>query len=254
MVKGLEIFRQYFAEYRDQYVLIGGTACDILFDNAGLPFRATKDLDMVLIVEAMTSQFGRRFWQFIRDGQYQNRQKSDGTEQYYRFDRPQAEGFPSMIELFSRNEALEDVDDAQKCVSIPIGEDISSLSAILLNADYYQLLLAGKEVYEDIVVLSPLHLILFKAKAWLDMTRRKTEGHAIDERDIRKHKNDIVRLAALLTGTESRILSAAVVADISAFLDHLQREPVRPSDVGIRGISFEEIIAVLTNAFAQYER
>ena len=29
MVKGLDIFYDYFAEFTDQYVLIGGAACDI---------------------------------------------------------------------------------------------------------------------------------------------------------------------------------------------------------------------------------
>ena len=29
MVKGMEIFREYFQDYTDQYVLIGGAACDI---------------------------------------------------------------------------------------------------------------------------------------------------------------------------------------------------------------------------------
>lgn len=31
MVKGLDTFRKYFSEYEDQYVLIGGAACDIVF-------------------------------------------------------------------------------------------------------------------------------------------------------------------------------------------------------------------------------
>lgn len=52
MVKGIEVFRKYFAEFADQYVLIGGAACDISFGNSDIAFRATKDLDMVLIVEA----------------------------------------------------------------------------------------------------------------------------------------------------------------------------------------------------------
>ena len=31
MVKGMDVFREYFADYMDQYVLIGGAACDISF-------------------------------------------------------------------------------------------------------------------------------------------------------------------------------------------------------------------------------
>ncbi len=53
MVKGLELFKNHFQNYSDQYVLIGGTACTILMDRAGLEFRATRDLDMVLYVEAL---------------------------------------------------------------------------------------------------------------------------------------------------------------------------------------------------------
>ena len=33
MVKGLDTFRKYFEEYENQYVLIGGAACDIVFEN-----------------------------------------------------------------------------------------------------------------------------------------------------------------------------------------------------------------------------
>lgn len=47
MVKGLDCFREYFKDFSDQYVLIGGSACDISFDEGGADFRATKDLDMI---------------------------------------------------------------------------------------------------------------------------------------------------------------------------------------------------------------
>ncbi len=33
MIKGIEIFRNYFEEYKDQYVLIGGAACDIIMEE-----------------------------------------------------------------------------------------------------------------------------------------------------------------------------------------------------------------------------
>lgn len=34
--------------FEDQYVIIGGTACDLIMENEELPFRATKDIDIVL--------------------------------------------------------------------------------------------------------------------------------------------------------------------------------------------------------------
>lgn len=53
MVTGIDKFKEYFAEYENNYIIIGGTACDILEENAGQIPRATKDIDIILIVEAV---------------------------------------------------------------------------------------------------------------------------------------------------------------------------------------------------------
>ena len=143
---GLNVFKEYFRDYTQQYVLIGGAACDIIFEEQDTTFRATKDLDMVLIVEAITPEFGRRFWQFVRDGGYENRAKGTGLPQLYRFEKPKTVGFPYMIELFSKTEDMLRSEDASPCVPLPLGDDLSSLSAILLNEDYYSMLLKGRLV------------------------------------------------------------------------------------------------------------
>ncbi|MCF0134012.1 MAG: hypothetical protein HUJ72_09120 [Blautia sp.] len=105
MVKGVDVFQEYFRDYTDQYVLIGGAACSVSFEEQEINFdRTTKDLDIVLIVEAQTKEFGERFWQFIRDGRYRIRAKSNGNPQFYRFDKPEEDRFPKMIELFSRTD------------------------------------------------------------------------------------------------------------------------------------------------------
>ena len=66
MVYGLEVFKDYFKGYEEQYVLIGGAACDIAFEEREQVFRKTRDLDMVLIIEVLTPEFGERFWEFIK--------------------------------------------------------------------------------------------------------------------------------------------------------------------------------------------
>ena len=102
MVKGLDLFRHWFAEYADQYVLIGGTAATIAMEESGLEFRATKDFDVVLHVEALSPQFGHIFWEFIQAGGYHIRQASDtGKPAFYRFEKPTDTNFPAMVELFS---------------------------------------------------------------------------------------------------------------------------------------------------------
>ena len=82
MVKGIDMFREYFEEFTEQYVLIGGSACDISFHYNNMDFRATKDLDMVLVVEALTKEFAQRFWKFIQQGKYRNRAKGNGKPQF----------------------------------------------------------------------------------------------------------------------------------------------------------------------------
>lgn len=45
MVYGLEKFKEYFKNFNYNYVLIGGTACEILLNSMGNDFRATKDFN-----------------------------------------------------------------------------------------------------------------------------------------------------------------------------------------------------------------
>jgi formylmethanofuran dehydrogenase subunit E len=67
MVAGIRRFRDHFAGHEDQYILIGGAACELIMDEVGLDFRATKDLDIVLIVEALDPAFSETFWAFIEE-------------------------------------------------------------------------------------------------------------------------------------------------------------------------------------------
>ena len=138
MVNGLDIFKEYFKGYEEQYVLIGGTACDIMFESNDLSFRATKDLDMVLVASALTSEFGKRIWNFINDGGYRNKVTSQGKPQFYRFDKPEKKDYPKMLELFARTET--DLTVFNGLTPVHIDDDVSSLSAILLDDDYYVLL------------------------------------------------------------------------------------------------------------------
>ena len=153
MVKGINVFQEYFREYTDQYVLIGGAACSVSFDEQDIDFgRTTKDLDVVLIIEAQTREFGERFWQFIKDGKYRIRAKSNGDPQFYRFDKPEDTRFPKMIELFSRKSHL--LKEETGLTPVHIDDAVSSLSAILLNDAYYKALLQGREVIMGIQIPS----------------------------------------------------------------------------------------------------
>ena len=70
MVVGLDKFKEAYADFKDNYVIIGGTACDIILSDTDMLPRATDDIDMILVVEKMTKEYGDVFWQFIKDGNY----------------------------------------------------------------------------------------------------------------------------------------------------------------------------------------
>ncbi|MDO4796545.1 MAG: hypothetical protein Q4A01_00830 [Coriobacteriales bacterium] len=69
-VYGLERFREHMAGLEGCYAVIGGTACDILLRDAGMGFRATKDIDVVLLVEDRLPEVGRAVWRIVKDGGY----------------------------------------------------------------------------------------------------------------------------------------------------------------------------------------
>ena len=94
MVKGIDQFKKHFADFADRYVLIGGAACYLAMEEAGLEFRVTKDLDIVLCAEALDAEFVGAFWKFVKKGGYKNQQKSSGKKLFYRFYEPEDETFP----------------------------------------------------------------------------------------------------------------------------------------------------------------
>lgn len=83
----------------------------------------------------------KKFWEFIEDGGYENRQKSTGEDQFYRFTNPTHLDYPIMIELFSQKPYEFNFNFEKGLTPIHIDDSIVSLSAILLNDVYYDLLL-----------------------------------------------------------------------------------------------------------------
>jgi len=220
MVRGISSFTEWFKGYEQNFVIIGGTACDILMDRVGENFRATKDVDMVLIAEALDESFGKRFWEYIVAGGYEHRRKSTGTPQYYRFTEPTSNEYPAMIELFSRRIDGIILPQESEVTPLPIDDDVSSLSAILLDDNYYAFLKSGIDTADTLPILDVAHLIPFKAKAWLDLTQRKANGEEIDSKKIKKHKNDVIRLTDLVPTTFRLELPAPIADDISAFFSN----------------------------------
>lgn len=217
MVTGVDRFREHFAPHEHQFVLIGGAACELLMEEAGLNFRATRDLDIVLIVEALDPAFSESFWQFVEDGGYEVRERSDGKRTLYRFQKSARSDYPAMLELFSRNPEGLVLAEGSHLTPLPIEEEAASLSAILLDSDYYDYLKGMVRALDGIPVLNEAAIIPFKARAWLDLTRRSEGDERVDEKNIKKHRNDIARLLQLLPADEQYDLPPSIRDDMTEF-------------------------------------
>ena len=217
-------FIEKFKDYADCYTVIGGTACDILMTEAGTDFRAAKDIDMILIMEARYKEFAHIFWEFIREGGYRFGWKNSEKAHFYRFTEPRS-GYPAMIELFSRElNYINFIPDG--IIPIHIDEDTSSLSAILLNDDYYKFMLTGRRVVSGISVLDTEHLIPFKMYAWLDLKDKKARGEHVNERDLKKHKYDVFRLLQIARRDNKIETNGIVCENIIRFMEEIRMENI----------------------------
>lgn len=231
MVPGIESFRRKFSEYPDCYTVIGGAACDILLSDADSDFRATKDIDMILILEDRYQEFAQIFWKFIKEGEYKCGWKNSSDMHFYRFTEPKS-GYPVQIELFSRKPGYH-LETDEGIIPIHIDDDTSSLSAILLNDDYYNFMKEGRTVIGDISVLTAEYLIPFKMFAWNDLTRRKSLGEHVNEKDLKKHKYDVFRLLQIVRIGIKVKTYGLVKEQVNLFIGKIQDEQLSLEQIGL---------------------
>lgn len=249
MVRGIEIFRDHFAGNEDQYVIIGGAACDLLFGEAGLPFRATKDIDMVLCVEVVDAAFGEKFKAFLDDGGYQARERGGGKKEFYRFHKPTDANFPYMIELFSRRPDTLKLPENSGIIRVAVDDDLVSLSAILLDDGYYQALQSAKRMVDGVPVLDETVLIPFKARAFLNLTDEAAKGEKVDQKNIRKHRNDVFRLLQLLPEEAKVEMPEKIRNDLRKFLDVIGKDQTLDPKAFDVQMSREEGMDLLSSAY-----
>ena len=253
MVRGIEIFRKYFREFTGSYVIIGGTACEQQFEEKGLVFRTTKDIDIVLVIEALKPSFVYQFKEFIKAGGYNQKQVEEKERKYYRFSNPTDINFPKIIELFSkRPDVLKEIDGIH-LTPILLEDNLTSLSAILLDDDYYQFTIGTTQLVNDLSVASTEALIALKVSAFLDMLQRKESGLSVDSNDITKHKNDILKLVATLTESSEVDCNEKIKTDIDGFITLIKTEkldlPSMFKKMGIEFIEVEKLLAQLKSTF-----
>lgn len=252
MVRGLEKFQEYFSGFIGNYVIIGGTACDIAISESGLKPRVTKDIDIILIVEALSVEFISKFWEFVEAGKYEIKEKEVKDRRYYRFMKPSVDEYPYQIEIFSRNPDLLDLKDGSHLTPIPVSEGITSLSAILLDGEYYRFTIDHSNIVNGLRIANTEALICLKAKAYLDLSNRKSVGEDISDKEVRKHKHDVLRLIVLLTEEDKFTLPDRLKQDLQNFVS-LIKEDLPDSaiynEMGLGNIDVQELFEHLIRNF-----
>lgn len=201
---GLDKFREAFKDFSDNYVIIGGTACDIAMTGTTVRPRATHDIDMIVIIENMTPMFGQKFWDFVKEAGYRP-ERHQATEneplkyEMYRFVGGKA-GYPEMIELLSRHPDILGNPKGLVIEPLPISDYVSSLSAIIMDDDLYHFTISNSMVTDGIRHASPIALIALKAKAYLNLTNDKAIGKHVNTKDIKKHRSDVLKNVFIASG------------------------------------------------------
>jgi hypothetical protein len=141
------------------------------------------------------------------------------------------------------------VADGSHLTPLPIEEDTSSLSAILLDNDYYDFIRAGRQEVDGVPMVGAAQLIALKARAWLDLTERDKRGEKIDSKTIKKHKNDVFRLYQILDPAIDPAAPNIVKNDLREFISRMRGEDVDLKSLGLRTGTRDGILAEIARVY-----
>jgi hypothetical protein len=248
MIQGITNFTEYFKEYENDYVVIGGLATAMVMNDLGFTARATKDIDLVVIAKD-NEEFIKRLLSFIDMAGYKTKQKTihDSKHNLFRFLDSENKDYPEQIELFAIHTSDSQIIKDSHIIPIQTPEYYDYLSAILLDTDYFNLLKQHTTNIEGLHVATPEVLIPLKIHAYLNLTKSKSQ-------DSKKHLTDIVKLVTLLDEEENIILIAQPKNDFLEFLPILEGiEESRIKDIlkntGIGKIPKETIIELVKSVY-----
>lgn len=201
-----EIFlTEYMQQYADDYILIGGNACLLNFENIGANFRATVDLDIVLITESTNDQFYEHLWGYILKHGYKGKvyRGSNAGGAAYRFIQPEdnrVPNVPAQIEFFSRKPDYFDTAVTKKPHITPIktGQGVSNFSAILLDDDVYEFIRISRIPLRGISTVNLECLFGLKSVAWHSNQALFEENKINDKNTVLKHPQDMISIANVI--------------------------------------------------------
>lgn len=248
---GFDHFCDFLKGLESHYVIIGGGAAALLMDDAGLEFRATKDVDLVVLSRSV--ELNEKIITYVKNGRYKVNEATETSPKYYRFKAPENKDCPAMIEIFARNELNLKLLEGQYIIPIA-NDDAEKLSAILLDDEYFELIQKNQiTTASGIPLINALANICLKARAHRELSDRRNAGDTTaEEKAIQKHLKDIWRLAATLTGDEKITLKGKPSEDITSAIEKLEQIPeaqFKQVMENIPGARKEAFMSVLKKVF-----
>jgi len=253
MVKGISTFIEHFKGFEKHYRIIGGTACDVFISENGFTPRATNDIDLLIVIEVYDAVFNAVLWNFIAAAGYKSLQKEASEQKFYRFSDPSMAGYPEQIELLCRNSGIIKVPEDRTIISVSSENDLSHLSAIILEDEYYTYTLNNSHIVNGIHIAGVNALICLKAYAYINMETQKQSGMKFQSKEIEKHWRDVMRLTVLLRDTDTFYLPQRMRNDLSDFIKRMKtKNPdvrIFLKSMGISNITLEDLLNQLEVSF-----
>ena len=232
MVRGIDLFRDHFADFTDYFTLIGGAACELTLTGT-IGFRATKDIDILVLLEKVDRDFAEQFHRFITTGNYSCYISKDENRHFYRFLTSGPSDFPPQIELLSRTLFPEYPDMKYT----PLAEDsyVKSMSAIILGTEYYNYAQTHRVMQRGLPCLDTDALIVFKSAAYLNLReQREKDPKSVRSEEITKHRNDVFRLLTTVIPGQAAEVPEIIKVNLQRFInsfpaDDAQWQAIRQS-------------------------
>lgn len=233
-MEGENFLIEYMQQYADDYILIGGNACVLNFENIGANFRATVNLDIVLITESKNDQFYEHLWNYILEHGYEGKVYRGGNAggSAYRFIQPEdnrVPNVPAQIELFSRKPDYFDAALTKRPHITPIktGQGISNFSAILLDDDVYEFISSSRISLKGISTVNLECLFGLKSVAWHSNQVLFDEKKINDKNTILKHPQDMISIANVIADPNITLFPNKIFDSLRYSRERLLSQDVR---------------------------
>ena len=79
---------------------------------------------------------------------------------------------------------------------------------------------------------------------------RKKNGEQVDSKNIKKHKNDVFRLAQVIAADTRQMVSTEILEDMKQFLGLVENDNVDLKTMGIKEISYKTMIELLYRCYS----